>query len=74
MGVKKGVADIVDLCGTDVWRSGVFEMKALNGSLADEQLEFLEAADARGCFAAVCYGFEEFKKAWIFYLSGLRSL
>lgn len=74
MGVKKGVADIVDLWGTDVWRSGVFELKALNGRLADEQLEFLEASDARGCFAAVCYGAAEFKKAWLFYLSGLRSL
>lgn len=68
MGVKKGVIDIVDLWGTDVWRSGLFEIKALNGTLSKDQREFLELADARGSFCAVCYGFEQFKLAWIDYL------
>jgi len=69
MGVKKGVADIVDLWGTDRWRAGVFELKALNGKLTAEQEELLELADARGCFAAVCYGAEQFKMAWMDYLA-----
>lgn len=70
MGVKKGVADIIDLYGTDVWRAGVFELKALNGKPTDEQLEFLEAAAARGSFAAICYGADAFKEAWQEYLTG----
>lgn len=67
-GVKPGVVDIVDLYGTDQWRSGVFELKALDGVLSKDQREFLQAADERGCFAAVCYGFEQFKVAWLDYL------
>jgi len=69
MGVKKGAPDIIDLWGTDRWRSGVFELKALNGKATKEQVEFLESADARGSFCAICYGFEEFKKAWLDYLA-----
>lgn len=72
-GVKSGVVDIIDLHGTDVWRSGVFELKKLDGRVDKDQIAFLEAADVRGCFSAVCYGFEQFKVAWIEYLSGLRS-
>jgi hypothetical protein len=75
-GVKAGVPDIIHLGGTDVWRAGLFEMKRLDRTksrLSDEQREFLESASERGCFAAVCYGFEAFKEAWIFYMSGLRS-
>ena len=75
-GVKAGVPDIIHIGGTDVWRAGLFELKRLDRTksrLSDEQRAFLEAADARGCFAAVCYGFENFKVAWLEYLSGLRS-
>ena len=75
-GVKAGVPDIIHVGGTDIWRAGLFELKRLDRTksrLSDEQKAFLEAADARGCFSAVCYGFEQFKVAWIEYLSGLRS-
>lgn len=70
-GVKAGVPDIIHLGGTYRWRAGLFELKrcdATKSRLSKDQRDFLEAADARGCFAAVCYGFEEFKKAWQDYL------
>ena len=75
-GVKAGVPDIIHIGGTDVWRAGLFELKRLDRTksrISDEQRAFLESADARGCFAAVCYGFEQFKVSWLEYLSGLRS-
>ena len=75
-GVKAGVPDIIHIGGTDVWRAGLFELKRLDRTksrLSDEQRAFLSSADERGCFAAVCYGFENFKIAWTEYLSGLRS-
>jgi len=75
-GVKAGVFDIIHLGGTDQWRAGCFEMKRLDrtkSKVSAEQKAWGEAADSRGCFVAICYGFEEFKKAWLFYLSGLRS-
>lgn len=75
-GVKAGVPDIIHIGGTDLWRAGLFELKRLDRTksrLSDEQRDFLEASDARGCFSAVCYGFDQFKVAWIDYLSCLRS-
>ena len=75
-GVKAGVPDIIHIGGTEIWRAGLFELKRQDRTksrLSDEQKAFLEAADARACFAAVCYGFEQFKVAWLEYLSGLRS-
>lgn len=70
-GVKAGIPDIIHLGGTDVWRSGLFELKRLDArksKVSAEQKAILELADARGSFSAVCYGFEQFKLAWIDYL------
>lgn len=70
-GVKPGIPDIIHLGGTDQWRSGLFELKRLDArksKVSAEQKAILELADARGSFAAICYGFECFKLAWIDYL------
>lgn len=70
-GVKAGIPDIIHLGGTDKWRSGLFELKRLDArksKVSAEQKVILELADERGSFAAVCFGFEQFKLAWIDYL------
>lgn len=75
-GVKAGVPDIIHIGGTEIWRAGLFELKRMDRTksrLSHEQKAFLEDGDARGCFSSVCYGFEQFKVAWLDYLSGLRS-
>lgn len=66
-GVKAGPPDIIDL-GTKV---GLFEMKRLDRTksrLSSDQRAFLNAAADAGHFAAICYGFEEFKVAYEDYL------
>ena len=71
-GVKAGVPDIIHLGGTAKWRCGLFELKRLDRTksrVSDEQTYFLEAADSAGSFVAICYGFEQFKLAWLDYLS-----
>lgn len=70
-GVKAGVPDIIHLGGAGSWRCGLFELKRLDRTksrVSHEQTAFLEAAAEAGCFAAVCYGFEQFKVAWLDYL------
>lgn len=70
-GVKAGVPDIIHLGGSGKWRCGLFELKRLDRTksrVSHEQTAFLEAAAEAGCFAAVCYGFEMFKVAWLEYL------
>lgn len=72
MGVKSGVADIIDF---GVIR-GAFELKRLDKSkckVSKDQREFLEAVAASGGFAAICYGFEQFKLAYADYLEFVRS-
>jgi len=66
-GVKPGVSDIIDLAPV----RGAFEMKRRDKSkcrVTKEQCDFLNAVDASGGFAAICYGFEEFKVAYEEYL------
>lgn len=75
-GVKAGVPDIVDAGGPI---NGFFELKRLHHRPAPgkpirrsyptkAQREFLAEAAARGHFAAICYGFDQFKKAYADYL------
>lgn len=67
MGVKSGVSDIIDFGAV----RGAFELKRCDKSkckVSKEQREFLEAVDASGGFAAICYGFEQFKIAYSDYL------
>lgn len=67
-GVKAGVSDIIDLsCSVP----GVFEMKRLDRTKSktlQSQKDFLAAADAKGHFVAICYGFLQFKLAYIEYV------
>lgn len=67
-GVKPGVPDII--CLMDI--VGVFEMKRMDksqSSISKDQREFLEKSADQGHFVAVCYGFEQFKLAFIDYLN-----
>lgn len=71
MGVKSGVSDIIDFGLV----RGAFELKRLDKSkckVGKDQREFLEAVDASGGFAAIVYGFSEFKKAYADYLEFVR--
>lgn len=71
MGVKPGVADIIDM---GVVR-GAFELKRLDKSIcavSKAQRDFLKAVDESGGFAAICYGFEQFKLAYADYLDFVR--
>jgi len=68
MGVKSGVSDIIDFGLV----RGAFELKRLDKSkcsVSKEQRVFLQAVDDSGGFAAIVYGFSEFKKAYADYLS-----
>ncbi|QHJ83058.1 MAG: hypothetical protein [Caudoviricetes sp.] len=66
-GVKPGVSDLIDFCAV----RGAFELKRRDKSkckVSKEQREFLEATAASGGFAAICYGFEQFRVAYADYL------
>lgn len=67
-GVKAGPPDIIDL---DRW-PGLFELKRLDrtkSKVSKEQKDFLLTGAERGHFAAIVYGFEQFKLAYADYLS-----
>lgn len=73
-GVKAGVPDIIDLGAT----VGLFELKRKDKSksrVSTEQKNILSSAADSGHFSAVCYGFEEFKRAYADFieLSRIRS-
>jgi hypothetical protein len=71
MGVKSGVSDIIDFGLV----RGAFELKRLDKSkckVSKDQREFLAAVDASGGFAAIVYGFEQFKLAYADYLKFVR--
>lgn len=70
-GVKSGVSDIIDFGAC----RGAFELKRCDKSkckVSKEQREFLEAVADSGGFAAICYGFEQFKIAYNDYLEFCR--
>jgi hypothetical protein len=67
-GVKPGVSDIIDFGSI----RGAFELKRLDRTkckVTPDQREFLESVDASGGFAAICYGFAEFRRAYVDYLA-----
>lgn len=70
-GVKAGVSDIIDF---GLIR-GAFELKRCDRTksrLTKEQREFLQSVADSGGFAAVCYGFGEFKRAYADFLEFVR--
>lgn len=71
-GVKPGVSDIIDLGAV----RGAFELKLLDKSkcrVSKDQRDFLDAVAASGGFAAICYGFEQFRVAYADYLIFIRE-
>lgn len=73
-GVKAGVSDIIDLAGPII---GIFEMKRMDKrkcKFPKEQRDFLEASDAAGYFACLCYGFEQFKLAYADHVARIKAL
>lgn len=72
MGVKAGVSDIIDFGLV----RGAFELKRLDKSkckVSKEQRAFLQAVADSGGFAAIVYGFEQFKLAYSDYLAFVAS-
>lgn len=70
-GVKAGPPDIIDLNAMP----GLFELKRLDrtkSKVSKEQKAFLQAGADAGHFAAICYGFQEFKHAYVDYLEFVR--
>ena len=71
-GVKAGPPDIIDLGGI----VGLFELKRLDrtkSKVSKEQKTFLRAGAEQGHFAVICYGFEQFKAAYLDYLAIVAS-
>lgn len=72
LGVKAGIADIIDFGSV----RGAFELKRRDktkSKVSKDQLEFLESVDASGGFAAIAYGFDEFLLAYSDYLAIVNS-
>lgn len=72
-GVKPGVPDIIDMSGPVC---GLFEMKRQDRTKSrpsTDQLKVLQAGADAGHFAAICYGFEQFKLAYADYLEFIRE-
>ncbi|WAX22820.1 hypothetical protein MAJJADAN_00058 [Pseudomonas phage Amjad_SA] len=68
MGVRPGVADIIDFGR----HRGAFELKVADSkqaSVSRHQMDFLLATAESGGFAAICYGFDQFKLAYADYLA-----
>lgn len=71
-GVKAGVADIIDFGEV----RGAFELKrqdSRKSRLSPQQREFLQSVADSGGFAAVCYGSEEFKRAYVDLLGFVKD-
>jgi hypothetical protein len=72
LGVKSGIADIIDFGAV----RGAFELKRRDktkSKVSKDQIEFLEAVDASGGFAAICYSHEQFLLAYSDYLAIVNS-
>lgn len=62
-GIKKGVSDCIFMEKSEngLYIGAAIELKAKGGSIAPEQIEFLETAYNKGHFAAVCWNLEGFE-------------
>lgn len=72
MGVNPGVADMIDFGQV----RGAFELKRCDRKkckVSSDQREFLQAVADTGGFAAICYGFEQFKLAYADYLKFVKE-
>ena len=72
-GVRQGVSDYIILTPSRGYGFAVIESKRRDRTKSkwqEGQREFLNQCSSDGGFAAVCYGLEEMKKAFNFYLHG----
>ena len=71
-GVRAGIADVIDFGAV----RGAFELKRRDrtkSKVSKEQIAHLEAVDASGGFAAICYSFEQFLLAYSEFLDYCSS-
>ena len=72
-GVKPGIPDIIDFGQV----RGAFELKRCDrtkSKVTAEQRAFLQAVSDSSGFAAICFGFEQFKQAYADYLEFVRAI
>lgn len=70
-GLKSGVSDFIIMMPMNEYHGAVIELKREDGlpsNVSNEQNEFLEKCCNSGYYAAVAFGFEEFKKSICDYL------
>jgi hypothetical protein len=70
LGLLTGASDLILLVPLCNHPYALFELKRRDRTksrLSKAQRDVLTAADGVGAFASVCYGFEEFKRAFIEY-------
>jgi hypothetical protein len=71
MGILPGASDLILLYPASGHPYALFELKRCDRTksrLSAAQRGVLDAADAVGAFASVCYGFDQFKLAFIDYI------
>jgi len=73
-GVRAGVPDLCLPVPSGSYHGLFIEMKAPAGRVQHTQKAWLDALNARGYKAAVCYGFEQAKECIIGYLSDENKL
>lgn len=69
-GVKAGVPDLFLPLPMRGWHGLYIEMKALDGTLAPAQVDWLDYLNAEGYAAAVCYGWESARAVLVDYIAG----
>lgn len=71
MGMLAGISDFVILKPSRGFHGALIEMKRSNKSdskVSPDQIEILRQARSDGYFTAITYGFDEFRKALLYYL------
>ncbi|QDH45791.1 putative nuclease containing VRR-NUC domain [Pantoea phage vB_PagM_PSKM] len=70
-GMLAGISDFVILKPSRGFHGALIEMKRSNKSdskVSPDQIEILKQARSEGYFTAITYGFDEFRKALLYYL------
>ena len=67
-GLKSGVPDIFLPLAKKNYHGLFIEMKSQKGKVSDAQNEYMDYLRSNGYHCAICYGFEEAKKAILEYL------
>lgn len=59
-GVVKGVSDWIFIDNSKPWNTAFVELKTAKGRVNDNQKAFLNSAESKGYFAAVCWSIDGF--------------